>query len=659
MLVFEYVMILLTMVLLSNLVHRFIPVLSVPIVQIILGVLVALIPFGFEFEFNPDLFFIMFIAPLIFYAGMTFDKKTMRQVLLPIVGTAVVLVFLTIVSVGYLVYALIPTIPLAIAFAFIASMGPTDDVAVASLAKRVAIPRKIMSILTGESILNDASGIVGFQFAMLAVTSGSFTLASVSGWFVLVAFGGLFAGLVLATLKYHLVRWVQSLGMENVTLHILLGLLTPFIIYIVAEWLGVSGVLAVFAAGIFHSLLTDRFNPDTVKLNIAQDSVWAVLTFSLEGIVFVLLGMQLPDILKTITSGNHALNWWQIIGFIIFLTAILSFTRFIWWVCTVRKKTYQEEGELPISRMRAAMIFSLSGARGTVTLASIMSIPLVLTSGEAFPERDLLILLASGVIIVTMLITNFVLPLFVKVKDKDNKDAAEQIAYKEIIKRVTDQLLAEAIVENREAVQAVVRSYYNRNVMPHNHGRGVAKANHALIVESLHWEREHTMQMANEGSIAQADAEAYIEGLNAHIELHSQWKKKGVMSKISLLFRHIFVNGQHKKAKPSKGVSAIREANAGYIIEKLNAMKTVENASVVDNLVAFYNMVSQTHGEVGRRGGRIKRADEGLVAEMATRAFGLERVCIQEMYEVGRISWVTAKEMRENIAMLEAVGVRG
>jgi len=654
MLIFEYVMILLFMVLLSNLVHRFIPVLSVPIVQIILGVLVALIPFGFDFEFNPDLFFIMFIAPLIFYAGMTFDKKTMRQVLLPIVGTAVMLVFLTIVSVGYVVQALIPTIPLAVAFAFIASMGPTDDVAVASLAKRVAIPKKIMSILTGESILNDASGIVGFQFAMLAVTSGAFTLPAVTGRFVLVAFGGLLVGLVLATLKHHLVRWVQSLGMENVTLHILLGLLTPFIIYLLAEWLGVSGVLAVFAAGILHSLLTDRFNPDTVKLNIAQDSVWAVLTFSLEGIVFVLLGTQLPDILKTIGSGQHALNWWQIIGFIVFLTAVLSLTRFIWWVCTIRKKTYQEAGEEPISRMRAAMIFSLSGARGTVTLASIMSIPLVLTSGEAFPERDLLILLASGVIILSMLITNFVLPLFVKTNDKDKKDDTEQVAYKEIIKRVTDQLLAEATVENREAVQAVVRSYYNRSVMPHNHGRGVAKANHALIVETLHWERDHTMQLASEGSITQADAEAYLSMLNSHIELHSKWKKKGVWGKIRLVFRHIFLSGQHKKAMPSKNVSAIREANAVYIIERLTAMKTVENASVVDNLLSFYNMLSQTHGEVTRRGGHIAKANEGLVSEIASRAFGLERVYIQEMYEVGRISWGTAKEMRGNIAMLEA-----
>jgi len=159
----------------------------------------------------------------------------------------------TVVAVGYLMNLLIPSIPLAAAFALIAALGPTDDVAVASVGKRVNVPPKIMSILQGESIINDASGIVSFQFALAAMLTGSFSLMQATGRFFVVALGGIAVGLILSWLKYLLVHWIRSLSMENVTLHLLLGLLTPFVIFLIAEALHVSGILAIFAAGIAHS----------------------------------------------------------------------------------------------------------------------------------------------------------------------------------------------------------------------------------------------------------------------------------------------------------------------------------------------------------------------------------------------------------------------
>ena len=174
-----------------------------------------------------------------------------------------------------------------------------------------------------------------------------------------------------------LMRWLRSLGIENATLHILLGILVPFLIYMVAEGLGCSGVLAVFASGIAHSLYRDRLNPETVNLNIAQESVWSVLSFSFDGLVFVILGTQLPGILKTIAGGAYAIDGWRIAGCVLLITLALAVIRFGWWVLTARKKTC-DDPENSMGRFKSGLIFSLAGARGTVSLASVLSIPLLL-----------------------------------------------------------------------------------------------------------------------------------------------------------------------------------------------------------------------------------------------------------------------------------------
>ncbi|MCL2132130.1 MAG: sodium:proton antiporter, partial [Lentimicrobiaceae bacterium] len=410
MLVFEYILILLVAICLSNVVNRFIPVLSVPIVQIALGAAVTLLPLGFQLEFDPQLFFVLFVAPLIFYISMMSDKKTTWKQRKPILNMGIILVFVTVVVMGYLVNFLIPSIPLAAAFAMIAALGPTDDVAVASVGKRVNVPPKIMNILQGESIVNDASGIVSFQFALAAMLTGSFSLMQATGRFFVVAVGGVAVGLLLSWIKYLIVRWVRSLGMENVTLHLLLALLTPFVVYLVAEGLHVSGILAIFAAGIAHSFNKDKFNPETISYKSAAESVWSMLSFTLEGLVFVILGTQLPKILSSINQHGYPITSWEIIGYVLLITFLFLFFRFIWSIVTIKKKTY-DDAQHPVSRFRAGIIFSLSGARGAVTLACVMSIPVFMSDGNAFPERGLIILIAGGVIVVSLLITSFILPL--------------------------------------------------------------------------------------------------------------------------------------------------------------------------------------------------------------------------------------------------------
>ncbi|MCL2086232.1 MAG: Na+/H+ antiporter [Oscillospiraceae bacterium] len=666
---FVFILVLLTAVLVSNPINRFVPVLSVPIVQIILGALITFIPFsefGFEFEFEPEFFFVLFIAPLIFHAGMMFDKRTMLKVLGPILSSAFLLVFISVLAIGFLLNFLAPVIPLAVAFVLIAALSPTDDVAVDAVTKQAAVPKKIMTILSGESVINDASGIVSFQFAVLVVTTGVFSPLHMAEDFILIGLGGIAIGVAFSGLKYIIVKWLRNVGIENATLHILLGILSPFVIFIIAHRLHLSGVLAVFASGLIHSLVQDKFNPDSVKLHIAGESVWKVLSFSLEGIVFILLGLQLPGILKDLTDHQdiHDVNDGSIIVLILLLTLAFAVLRFIWWIVTVRPVKYEEQDiptEPKIGRIRSGLIFSLSGARGTVTLACILSVPLTLSDGSPFPERELLILLASGVIVCSLLITNFLLPLVAK-KEEKHSQAYEQV-HAEIVQGVIARLLSDANDKNHQEISVIVDHYRKRDILRHGHySRKTRKAEENLRGQILLWEKENTLNMLKNKTVDESAARYFLKRLET-IELA---KKYGLLYKIVSFLKQ-------RKAKPEGDIpeeitssmkiaelnfKAIREGNALFVLDKLKAAKTDENGDAVDRLRAFYELshklaesIQQSAYNVSRE---TKKRGNSLVIEVAAKAFKIERGLIQEMLEVGRISRETAKEMRSNIIAMEA-----
>jgi len=654
MIIFEFVLIMLAAVLLSNLINRYIPALSAPLVQIALGVIISLIPFGafgFEFELESDLFFVLFIAPLIFHASYTSDKKTLWNMRKQIFGAAVWLVFLTVAAVGYLTNFLIPAIPLAAAFALIGALGPTDDVAVDAVAKRVAVPRKIMGILSGESIINDASGIICFQFAIIAMTTGSFSLKHASLRFILLGIGGLLAGYVMTLIKYHfIVKRLQNLGIRNVTLHILFETLTPFIVYMTAEFFSVSGVLAVFAAGITHSFMRDKFNPETVKLNIARDSVWEFLTFTLEGLVFVMLGTQLPGILKTISG--LSISVFAIVGTVLLLTAIFTILRFLWWLITIRKKTYQEEGS-PISAVKAAVIFSLAGARGAVTLASVMSIPLLLDNGAEFPERDLIILLASGVIVVSMLITNFILPLFVRRISEDRLSDKEQAAHSEIIQGVISRLKNEATDENRLATEIVIRNYAKRNAADR---KGIHRYKETQIEKELRtqvflWMKENTTALLENGKADKTMAEHFLSVINARARKNRS--RAGFFRGLLMFFKHT-IHFRKRTGIMDRHVDFenILVSNTQYVIKKLNEVKNEENIAAVEKLIAEFELMSAVGRNHVKSDSRLSIEDTS-VHTVVERGFSIERELIQEMFEANRISREAAKEMRMAILTLE------
>ena len=648
--VFGYILILLAVICLSNIVNRLVPVLSVPIVQIALGAFITLFPLGFRLEFDPELFFVLFVAPLVFYVSMLADKKTMWTQRKPILNMGIVLVIVTVIAVGYLVNFLIPSIPLAASFALIAALGPTDDVAVASVGKRTNVPSKIMNILQGESIINDASGIVSFQFALVAMLTGSFSLIRATGRFFVVALGGIAVGLALSWLKYIFVRWIRSLGMENVTLHLLLGILTPFVVYLVAEAVEVSGILAIFAAGIAHSFNRDKFNPEKVNLNIASESVWSMLSFTLEGLVFVILGTQLPRIFASINH-NYSITTWEIVAYVLLITFLFLLLRFVWSIITIKKKTY-DDPEYSVSRFKAGIIFSLSGARGAVTLASVMSIPLLMSDGTAFPERDLIILIASGVIVVSLLITSFILPLCVEKNVKTDKSAENQ-AHIEILQNVVTEMKSRITPENKPLTNIVTNNYYSR-ITELQRKQSYCPVNRCeeqkLRIAICKWEKEKIVEMLEHGETDENTAQYYIDILD-RFEDSLLKKRFAVVKKASRFLHrnHHIIKGRKARAELRNNVLSLMEASVSCVLERLRQMSETDHNPAIRKMIANYEF----RLSMRQRGLRHNEIDKENLAGIVSHAFQTERDNIQTMLELGRISRETVKEMRHNISLLE------
>jgi monovalent cation/hydrogen antiporter len=410
-------LVLLLVVALSGVVLRLLPFkLPLPLVQICLGTVLALPAFGMRVRLEPELFFVLFIPPLLFADGWRIPKRDFFQLRGPILTLALGLVFFTVAGIGWFVHWLIPSVPLAAAFALAAVLAPTDAVAITSITGGTRMPSRLLRVLEGEALMNDASGLVCLQFAVAAVLTGTFNWGEAAGRFLLIAAGGLAVGVAVTWLfsrvRRRLVRWSGDMDPAS---QVALLLLLPFAAYLLAERAHVSGILAAVAAGMTMNY-TDILRGHHAVTRMQNNSVWAMVEFVFNGIIFLLLGLQLPAI---IGNGRRALAQsgggapWQLAGYVLAITLALVLLRFVWaWLAlrlaeAVARRRQQVR---PKAGLRLVWVTALSGVRGAITLAAVLSIPLGLRDGAPFPARDLLVFLAASVIVCTLLIGSVGLP---------------------------------------------------------------------------------------------------------------------------------------------------------------------------------------------------------------------------------------------------------
>ena len=468
---FEFVLIVLTCVAASSVIDKFVNV-SIPVIQVIIGLLVALIlPSVQEIHLESELFMLLFIAPLLFNETRETNIRALILNLNSILSLAIALVVVSVLSVGYALHLMVPSIPLAAAFALASALGPTDAATVTALKSNIHLTHRQQTLLSGESLINDASGVVAFQFSVAAAVTGTFSLIDAAGSFTVLFLGGVAMGIVTGFAFSAINAMLGRLGYEDTVANVLYEVLTPFLVYLLAETFHVSGVLAVVAAGLVIALPRGQNNKTLLaRQKLVSDSTWKVISFLINGTIFVFLGIQLP--LAVLPGTNGGLNILQILGIVVAITLFMHGVRFAWlYVLETRKlhkgchlctgKDDESDSEdtngekleeqlaactpKPISITSAELIknvlvTTVAGAKGAVTLSIILTLPLVTQSGAAFPQRDLLITIAAGVILATLLLADNLLPVLSKSPEADS-DLPERLHKGEIA--VLEATLAE------------------------------------------------------------------------------------------------------------------------------------------------------------------------------------------------------------------------
>lgn len=398
---FQQALALISLVAVLAVVARWIPW-PQPITYVLGGVAFAFVPGVPQLALDPEFFFVGFLPPLLFSDGWLMPLREFLKAKRPIILLATGLVVFTTVGVGLVAHWLVPDLPLAMAFALGAVVSPTDAVAVNAITSKLRVPSRVAAVLNGESLMNDATGLVAFKFALAAVLAGGFSLGAATVEFSILVVGGLAIGLLIAYLVGKLRDLLIHTGNADPMIEITLSLLTPYAAYLVATPLNFSGILSVVAAGLYSGW-RDPIKMDAATRQAAW-TVWATVLFWLNGAAFVLLGFQFPEILQAVGGDYTA---WQLAWFVAAVSGAAIVLRLLWFFPgaylphLLSRRVRETE---PRPSWQAVLVGGWAGIRGAVTLAAALSIPLALPAGEPFPGRDIVIFLSFGVIAVTLLV---------------------------------------------------------------------------------------------------------------------------------------------------------------------------------------------------------------------------------------------------------------
>lgn len=669
-------------VLLSSFLSRFLPRISTPLVQIVLGLIASQMPFFPDVQLDPELFLVLFIAPLLYLEAHEINKSQLLESLKLSLSLAIGLAIFTMVVVGFSLHALWPMFPLAAALALGAALGPTDAVAVSSLSHEATLTQRQIGVLKGESLFNDASGIVGFQFAIAAAVTGQFRVTEAAWEFLITFFGGAIFGCIVGVLANWVFESSRQLGWETTTIRILMELFLPFLLYLGAEAVHVSGILSVVAAGLVIRFDRTGIGPNVARTNIVASSVWSVLSFSLNGAVFILLGMLLPGAMRT-SWDNPMVSNYTLLAIILCVSALVVGLRFLWVSGMLRLARAQDSHKrrrMTPERWRSAAVMTFGGAKGTITLSLMFTIPYTIADGEWFPMRDELIFIAGGVIIVTLLLANFLLPVIAPNSPKDASRETTEASI-EVLRRTVEELAELTTDENRSAVMVVINSYTQRiGRLKNQLGTIDPSARIELQIDALNWEKEYVKRRLAEfrfdPTLSEREREVNVEACERlldqimdtlrhtntkHDSSHVVWQVKGrahsAQRRLVLLSR--------------RAANTIRRStplvNESEIYASLRNLELGAFDHVIDRL--YEEMSSNTYGTeyVSSLLMDYRRAEAALksrpnmansaslvtqIEDVKRESFGIELSVIQNMVEAGDITRAQARQLRKNVYVM-------
>ncbi len=374
-----------------------------PVVLVVAGLALGFGPGLPPIRLSPELVFFFFLPPLIYPAALSTSWRDFRSNLPLILLLATGLVLATMFGVAWIAHHFV-SLPWAAAFALGAIVSPTDTIAATTVIRRLSVPHRIEAVVEGESLVNDATGLVALQFAVAAVMTGTFSLPTATLQFALAGFGGVAVGLIVGAIN----RMIQR-RLDDPPVQIMISLLTPFAAYLSAERLHISGVLAAVAAGMFvgwHSPVTL-----SARTRLQAAAFWDMMVFLLNGVVFILIGLQLPQIL----SALRGVPFLRLGTYALAVCAAVIGIRLLW----VLAATWLARVFVPqlcrfVPPARHALLIAWAGMRGVISLAAAFALPFALPNGQPFPGREYILFLTFSVIFVTLVLQGLTLPLVIR-----------------------------------------------------------------------------------------------------------------------------------------------------------------------------------------------------------------------------------------------------
>jgi CPA1 family monovalent cation:H+ antiporter len=482
-----------------------------PVLMVLCGLTLGLIPKLPQIAFAPELVLPVFLPPLLFPAALLTSWHDFKANLRPIVLLAVGLVLLTMLAVAWAAHACVPNLPWAAAFVLGAIVSPPDAIAATAVFERLEVPRRIVTILEGESLVNDTVALVAYRFGIAAVVTGTFSAGAAALQLPLVALGGAAIGWIVGVCVDRIQR-----RLDDPPVQITISFLAPFLAYLTAERFGCSGALAIVTAGVYLGWRLPRMISARTRLELA--SFWKMLVYLLNGVVFIFIGLQLPQVMHGLQQHT---GWSRLLFQAGIVSATVTAIRLLWIFPAAYVPRFLSpalRARDPYPDWRDVAIIGWSGMRGVDSLATALALPLVTAAGAPFPGRDIIIFISFAVILLTLVAQGLSLPILIRilgVKGDCKTDQEEYIARLEANQAALAYLerLAETEIEHRPQIDLLQAQYHERLAQLEHEEQAAADADtsgktdaplsrfHEAAREALKVERDTIIELRNQHRI--------------------------------------------------------------------------------------------------------------------------------------------------------------
>ncbi|HDF5109742.1 TPA: sodium:proton antiporter [Staphylococcus aureus] len=672
--IFETILIFIAVVILSSFVHTFIPKVPLAFIQIFLGMLLFITPIPVQFNFDSELFMVTMIAPLLFVEGVNVSRVHLRKYIKPVMMMALGLVITTVIGVGLFIHWIWPDLPIGAAFAIAAILCPTDAVAVQAITKGKVLPKGAMTILEGESLLNDAAGIISFKIAVGVLVTGAFSLVDAVQLFLIASIGGAVVGLLIGMALVRFRLTLMRRGYENINMFTIIQLLTPFVTYLIAELFHASGIIAAVVAGLVHGFERDRIMQVRTQLQMSYNHTWNILGYVLNGFVFSILGFLVPEvIIKIIKTEPHNLIF--LIGITIVVALAVYLFRFVWVyvlypyfylaISPFQKMMTKNDDdnpttEKPPKRSLYALIMTLCGVHGTISLAIALTLPYFLAGHHAFTYRNDLLFIASGMVIISLVVGQVLLPLLTKPAPKTViGNMSFKVARIYILEQVIDYLNQKSTFETSFKYGNVIKEYHDKLAFLKTVEKDDENSKELERLQKIAFnvETKTLESLVDEGQITNSVLENYMR----YAERTQVYRQASLIRRMIVLLR-----GALLKRRVQTRVNSASSLSVTDNLMELNKI----------NKLVHYNVVSRLSKETTKDNtlevgmvcdGYLMRienltpsnffnsASEDTITKIKLNALREQRRILRELIDTDEVSEGTALKLREAINYDEMV----